>query len=75
MNAKIIQALREYEVEISALCYEYYCKDAMTTRDYSNRKDNAMRRCKMKIEIAVEDEDESKTENRNSQFLKDWSNI
>lgn len=54
MNATIIQALREYEVEISAICYDYFCRDALTTREYHDNKDSAMRRCKLKIEVALE---------------------
>ena len=56
MNATIILALREYEVEISAICYEYFCKDTLTTREYIDKKDSAMRRCKLKIEVGIEDE-------------------
>lgn len=69
MNAKIIQALREFESELSAICYEYFCKDALTTAEYQNKKDGALRRCKIKIEIAIEDKDDEKQ----SQFLKDWN--
>ena len=56
MNATIIRALREYEVEISAICYDYFCRDALTTIEYHNKKDSAMHRCKIKIEMGIEDE-------------------
>ena len=65
MNATIIQALREYEVEISAICYEYFCKDALTTREYHDKKDSAMSRCKIKIEMGIEDELEEWKEKNN----------
>lgn len=58
MNATIIQALREFEVELSAISYEYYCKDATTTNEYQNKKDSAFRRCKIKIEYGIEEERE-----------------
>ena len=55
MNATIIQALREYECELSTIFYEYFCKDEITTREYQNKKDSAMRRCKLKIDVAIEE--------------------
>lgn len=65
MNTRIIKALREFECELSTICYDYFCKDALTTREYHDKKDSAMRRCKLKIEVALEceleDDQESKT--------------
>ena len=56
MNATIIQALREFETEISTICFDYFCRDALTTIEYHNKKDSAMRRCRVKIELGIEDE-------------------
>lgn len=58
MNARIIKALREFECELSTICYDYFCKDAITTTQYYEKKDSAMRRCKIKIEVAIEEEQE-----------------
>ena len=73
MNATIIRALREYQLELMAISREYW-NDSINTREYHDKQDSAMQRCKLKIEIALE-EDDSDAENARPQFLKDWSNI
>ena len=55
MNAVIIRALREFETEISTICFDYFCMGALTTIEYHNKKDRAMRRCKIKIEDELEE--------------------
>lgn len=58
MNTRIIKALREFECELSTICYNYFCKDEITTTEYHQKKDSALRRCKIKIDVAIEEEQE-----------------
>lgn len=76
MNATIIRALREFQLELMAISREYW-NDSINTREYHDKQDSAMQRCKLKIEIALEKEekDDSDAAKREAQFLKDWSNI
>ena len=56
MNATIIRALREYQLELMAISREYW-NDSINTREYHDKQDSAMQRCKLKIEIALEEDD------------------
>lgn len=58
MNTRIVKALREFEYELSTIDYSYFCKDDITTTEYHQKKDSALRRCKIKIERAIEEEQE-----------------
>lgn len=58
MDVAIIKALKEFECELSTICYNYFCEDSLTTREYHDKKDRALRRCKIKIEVAIEGEEE-----------------
>lgn len=73
MNATIIRALREFQLELMAISREYW-NGSINTREYHDKQDSSMQRCKLKIEIAIE-EDDSEAAKREAQFLKDWSNI
>lgn len=73
MNATIIRALREFQLEVMAISREYW-NDSINAREYRDKQDSAMQRCKLTIENSLEEED-SDAAKREAQFLKDWSNM
>lgn len=56
MNATIIRALREFQLELMVISSEYW-NDEIHAKEYHDKQDSAMQRCKSNIEIALEEED------------------